>query len=183
MQIVVEVDRLTAMTNDLLVLSHAENKPVENRPCDLTALVKEVFEQTKPSASEKGLEFTLVANETVNLLADPEQITQVVLNLITNAINYTPSGFVRVVLNQHGEFARFIVQDSGIGIAKEHHNRVFERFYRADKGRSKASGGTGLGLSIVKHILEAHGGHVEIESELNIGTTFTALIPLPSAAP
>lgn len=177
-QIVVEVDRLTAMTNDLLVLSHAENEPVEKQVCDFRALVRGVFDQMLPTALEKGLYFSLQADEPISLPADPEQITQVVLNLLTNAINYTPSGFVRAVLDREGEFARLRVQDSGIGIAKEHHSRVFERFYRADKGRSKAHGGTGLGLSIVKHILEAHGGHIEIESDLNVGTTFTALIPI-----
>ena len=105
------------------------------------------------------------------------QMTQVALNLIDNAINYSPSGEI-VVHIQTGDPVRISVQDQGIGISSEHVPRIFERFYRIDKARSRSTGGTGLGLSIVKHIVESHGGTIGVDSNLNQGSTFWITLPI-----
>ncbi|RYG98617.1 MAG: hypothetical protein EON58_06625 [Alphaproteobacteria bacterium] len=103
---------------------------------------------------------------------------QVALNLVENALNYTPEGGVTVDLRQVDKEIVFSVADTGIGVPSEHLARIFERFYRVDKARSRFTGGTGLGLSIVKHIVEAHGGRIEVKSVLNAGSTFTVRLPV-----
>lgn len=110
--------------------------------------------------------------------ANNTQMTQVALNLVDNAINYTNSGTVNVTISVQEQNVIIEVKDSGIGIASEHLPRVFERFYRVDKARSRNTGGTGLGLSIVKHIVEAHGGKVKVDSELGVGSKFTVTLPV-----
>ncbi len=105
-------------------------------------------------------------------------MTQVALNLIDNAINYTAEGSVQVRLERHQDAVQIEVKDTGMGVSSEHLSRIFERFYRVDKGRSRATGGTGLGLSIVKHIVEAHGGKVSVDSSLNQGSSFTVTLPI-----
>jgi len=109
---------------------------------------------------------------------DMQTISQLVDNLIDNAIKYTPrGGKIKVSLIRHGEDTRLVVSDTGIGIDPKYHDRVFERFYRVDKARSRELGGTGLGLSIVKNIAEQHGCTVSLDSEPGSGSTFTVLFP------
>jgi len=177
-KIIDEVDRLTMMASDLLVLTTAESQPVEKRPCDLAEIFRNVVDQLLPRAHEKGLDLRYQGPWSLSVLAHQEQIRQVALNLTENAINYTSQGRVIVVVRQEG--AEFVasINDSGIGIGSEDVSRIFERFYRVDKGRSRGTGGTGLGLSIVKHIVEAHGGSVSVESSLNVGSTFTIRLPM-----
>jgi signal transduction histidine kinase len=177
-KIVNEIDRLSSLTQDLLTLSAAESSAVRKQPCDLAEIVREIVGRLAPRAGDKGLTLTYAGPETVSVQANPTQMTQVSLNLIENAINYTTQGSVGVSLDCSGGMAILSVCDTGIGIASEHQRRVFERFYRVDKGRSRLSGGTGLGLSIVRHIVEAHGGTVAVDSALNHGSTFTASIPI-----
>lgn len=111
-------------------------------------------------------------------MADKEKIKQLLLNLLANAVNYTPkNGEVTLVIDDQGEYIRIRVIDTGIGIDREQMKRIFERFYRVDKARSRNTGGTGLGLAIVKHIVEAHRGSITVDSELNQGTTFTIYLP------
>jgi two-component system phosphate regulon sensor histidine kinase PhoR len=118
------------------------------------------------------------------VLADVDAMTQVFGNLIENAMKYGSSGHRVVVGARPLETAvEFYVQDFGQGMAEEHLNRIFERFYRVDKARSRESGGTGLGLAIVKHIVLAHGGTIRVESELGNGATFLFTLPLAPAAP
>ncbi|HLP00082.1 MAG TPA: ATP-binding protein, partial [Fimbriimonas sp.] len=105
------------------------------------------------------------------------QMTQVVVNLIENAIKYTNEGGLEVTLSSSEDEIFFEVSDTGIGIPEDHLPRLFERFYRVDKARSREGGGTGLGLSIVKHIVEAHGGTVTVTSSLNQGSTFRIALP------
>ena len=113
-------------------------------------------------------------------MVDPDAINQVFGNLIENAVKYGKSGRrIRVGARSMSSEVEFFVQDFGPGIASEHLDRIFERFYRVDKARSREAGGTGLGLAIVKHIVQAHGGRVRAESELGSGTTF--LFTLPAA--
>jgi two-component system phosphate regulon sensor histidine kinase PhoR len=173
-----EVDRLSSLTEDLLILSAAELKNVEKQPCDLAEIVRDVVGRLAERAQAKGLEYGYSGPEHLHVQANPTQMTQVTLNLVENAINYTTEGLVNVSLYADDLAAVLEVRDTGIGIASEHQKRVFERFYRVDKGRSRLSGGTGLGLSIVKHIVEAHGGTVSLESVLNNGSTVRAAIPI-----
>ncbi|MBI3722042.1 MAG: hypothetical protein HY248_05765, partial [Fimbriimonas ginsengisoli] len=177
-KIITEVDRLSLIASDLLVLSAAESNPPKMQRCDLAELVRAAAEELKGKASEKGLALTFMGPDKLMLAANSHQMTQVARNLIENGLNYTSEGSVQVRLRKEGGEAVLEVQDSGIGIGSEHLPRIFERFYRVDKGRSRSTGGTGLGLSIVKHIVEAHGGTVQVESALNQGSTFTVRLPI-----
>ncbi|RYG45596.1 hypothetical protein EON79_12255 [bacterium] len=177
-KIIGEVDRLSTISQDLLVLSAAESNPVRKQSCDIACVLKDIINQLTPRAHEKGLELTYVGPDKLILAANPAQMIQVALNLVENALNYTPEGGVTVDLRQAGTEVVFSVADTGIGVPSDHLARIFERFYRVDKARSRFTGGTGLGLSIVKHIVEAHGGRIEVKSILNAGSTFTVRLPV-----
>lgn len=179
-KIVSEVDRLSLIAEDLLVLSAAESNPVRKQACDLGDILTSVLQQLRRKATDKGLELAFHGPNHLLVEANPAQISQVAINLIDNAINYTTEGRVDVHLRHNETTASFSVEDTGLGIPSEHISRIFERFYRVDKGRSRGTGGTGLGLSIVKHITEAHGGKVTVESNLNRGSTFTVELPIGS---
>lgn len=176
-RIISEVDRLTSITHDLLVLSTAESGPVRKGPCELGNIVRYTINLLAPKAEDKGLKLSYEGPEDLDIEANASQITQVVVNLVENAIKYTNEGGVDIKLEDQGEYIRFDVTDTGIGIPDEHLPRLFERFYRVDKARSRASGGTGLGLSIVKHIVEAHGGSIHVESYQNRGSSFSVVLP------
>lgn len=176
-KIIFEVDRLTNLSDDLLVLSSAESRHSLQEPVDFVETVRYAFHELEPQAKEKRLNLTLEVPDSVPVLGDDEQLVQVVLNLLTNAIRYSVEGTIAVKLERIDGFAVLSVTDSGIGIASEHLPRIFERFYRIDRARSRETGGTGLGLSIVRHIVEAHGGRIEVDSELNVGTTFRVFLP------
>ena len=112
-------------------------------------------------------------------LVDPGALRQAIANLVDNAVNYTtPGGFVKVMMRASEGELIVAVEDSGIGIPKEDQPRIFERFYRVDKARSRESGGTGLGLAIAKHLVEAHRGRLSVVSEPGVGSTFTVIVPL-----
>ena len=177
-RIISEVDRLSLISNDLLILSAAESNPVRKQNCDLAEVFRTIVDQLASKASAKSLEVGYSGPESLIVQANPAQMSQVALNLVDNAINYTNVGSIQVSLSGDEDWATASVKDSGLGIASEHIPRIFERFYRVDKGRSRFSGGTGLGLSIVKHIVESHGGRVSVESELNQGSTFTLRLPI-----
>ncbi len=177
-RIIAEVDRLSSVTQDLLVLSVSESGSARKEACDLAEIVRGVVAQLGPKAEEKSLELAYDGPESLTIQANAAQIGQVALNLVDNALNYTVRGSVDVALALDGDRAILTVRDTGLGIATEHVERVFERFYRVDRGRSRATGGTGLGLSIVRHIAEAHGGTVALESALNRGSTFTVTLPV-----
>ena len=179
-KVVSEVDRLSMISNDLLILSAAESNPVRKQQCDIAELFSSTLDQLTPKANDKGLSVKFVGLSHLEVAANPAQLSQVAINLIDNAINYTSSGEIAVEVQQVESEAVIQVKDTGMGISSEHLPRIFERFYRADKGRSRASGGTGLGLSIVKHIVEAHGGTIKVESSLNNGSTFTVKLPIRS---
>lgn len=179
-QILGEVDRLSLIVDDLLTLSTAERHTLNKEPCDLSEIVEDVVIQLRPKALLKDLELDFEAQASAPLYANATQITQIALNLIDNAINYTTDGSVAVRISVNEGYATLSVTDSGIGIPSEDLPRIFERFYRVDKSRSRASGGTGLGLSIVKHMVESHDGSVSVESTLNRGSTFTVQLPLDS---
>lgn len=177
-KIIKEVDRLTRITDDLLSLSVAESAAPTRAKTDFTHIVRNVIQQLSDKAEKKGLHLSYNGPTSCPLFANEEQLTQVVLNLVDNAINYSTKGQIDVRLSADDEDRVILeVQDTGLGIASEHLPRLFERFYRVDKGRSRATGGTGLGLSIVRHIVESHGGRVEVASELNKGSTFIVSLP------
>ncbi len=180
-KVISEVDRLNMITDDLLTLSAAESKPVEKKMMDLALVVRECIEDLRAKAESKGLELRVETPSHLMAPINPHQITQVVSNLIDNAIKYSNQGEIQVTLFLEEQTAVLSVKDNGIGIAEEHHPRIFERFYRVDKGRSRSTGGTGLGLSIVKHITEAHGGRIEVDSQEGMGSTFRLYLPTNGA--
>ncbi|MCS7065707.1 MAG: ATP-binding protein [Fimbriimonadales bacterium] len=185
--IVQEVERMARIAEDLLMLSQAESLPPQQESVDLVPLIQQAVQQVQSEAQAHGVQIETDLPEHLMLLAQHDQLVQVVLNLLTNAIRYNkPNGcvwvraFKRVPpdLPDRPEVV-LEVQDTGIGIPSEELPRIFERFYRVDKTRSRETGGTGLGLSIVKHIVEAHGGRVEVESEYRVGSTFRVILPAP----
>jgi two-component system phosphate regulon sensor histidine kinase PhoR len=182
-KIIAEVDRLTRISNDLLTLSTAEAGIAPRGVCDLGGIVSGVLLQFQPQIASKGLTVETEIEPDCVISANEEQMQQVAINLIDNAIQYTPSGTIRVRVRRTSDGVEFAVEDTGIGIATEHLPRVFERFYRVDKARSRVQGGTGLGLSIVRHLVESQGGRVSVESELNKGSVFTAWLPAARSRP
>ena len=130
-------------------------------------------------AREKDVALTVDADGPVMLRAMRRMMDELVANLAENAMKYNrPGGTVEILVRQEDGEAVLTVRDNGIGIGREHQERIFERFYRVDKSRSKQSGGTGLGLSIVKHIVEYHGGKISLESEPGAGTEITVRLPV-----
>jgi two-component system phosphate regulon sensor histidine kinase PhoR len=173
--------RMTRLTDDLLVLARVESgeQQFARRRTDPADLLQDAFETFDTVAREQGLELVLEDTTHDPVLADPEAIHQVFANLIVNAIAYAREGG-KIVLgaSSRDELVEFYVRDYGPGIASEHLPRLFERFYRVDKARSRESGGTGLGLAIVKHIVRAHEGQVRAESYLGRGSIFYFTIPV-----
>ncbi|XJZ26451.1 two-component system histidine kinase PnpS [Bacillota bacterium Lsc_1132] len=171
-----ESDRLQSLIHDLLELSKIEQQgfQLNVHEFDLVATLGEIITMLKSRAEEKEIVLTLhCANNEVIIQGDIHRLKQVFINLITNAIAYTPSGgSVSVSLKEFDHKVQVKVQDSGIGIEKEEIPRIFERFYRVDRARSRNSGGTGLGLAIVKHLVEAHHGTIKVKSEVGKGSEF-----------
>ena len=129
-------------------------------------------------AGEKEISLQVNALKRVSVIGDPSRLQQIFINLMNNAIVYTPAGGVVSVELAEDKYNAYIkVSDTGIGISKDEIPRIFERFYRVDKARSRNTGGTGLGLSIVKHLVEAHHGTITVDSEVGEGTTFTVVLP------
>ena len=179
-----EVDRLSLVINDLLTLVKTD-KGADTlclNSVDLSKLIRKITGTLAPLARKKHITVSYEYVDTV-LMGDELRLQQVFTNLIDNAIKYSPEDtVVSVSLTQSLNNAIITVQDQGIGMAPEDVSRIFERFYRVDKGRSRQAGGTGLGLSIVKQIVEQHGGSIEVKSVINEGTTFTVTLPLNQGA-
>jgi two-component system, OmpR family, phosphate regulon sensor histidine kinase PhoR len=178
--------RMNRLTEDLLALASVESGDykVKPRPVAAAALVQDAIDSLTGMVLDSDV--TLEAAGTTNavVLADEDALTQVFGNLIENAMKYGKGGkSVLVGAREIAGFVEFSVQDFGPGIAFEHLSRIFERFYRVDKARSRESGGTGLGLAIAKHIVLAHGGAIRAESELGSGATFLFTLPLAGTAP
>lgn len=175
-----EVDRLSRLTDQLLALARADagQAQLRSEPVDLSALAREVADQISVLAEERGQALETRAEGSVVVQGDRLALRQALLNLVDNAIKYAPEGTcvsLRVGCANGGAFVE--VRDEGPGIDAVHRERIFERFYRADTGRSREKGGTGLGLSLVKSTAEAHGGRVELETERGRGSTFRLVLP------
>jgi heavy metal sensor kinase len=175
-----ELGRMTRLTDQLLVLSRRDAgvEHFESAPLDLGGLVAEVIDTMQPIADSKEVQLKVDAQEDVQALGDKGRLRQVFINLLDNALKYTPEGgTVTVRVEKRNLAGTVTVEDTGIGIPKEHVPYVFDRFYRVDKARTRAEGGTGLGLSIAQSIVKAHGGTIEISSCPDQGTVCTVWFP------
>lgn len=173
-------DRLSSLVEDLLIITQAESGEMEMkiRKFRIYELIVDVIEslEYKFTKKNRNISFRLISNghEDAYVLADRERILQVLTNLVDNAIKYGDSeGEVQVELTSEEQKLYVSVSDQGKGIEKEHLDKIFRRFYRVDKSRSRDKGGTGLGLAICKHLLKLHGEQITVQSSLGIGTTFT----------
>ena len=174
-----EADRLTAISDDLLDLARIEaNRPLRMEEFALLEVVQSAVSDLQPKAVNKAIEVSMNVPNDLLVTADRDAIYQILVNLVDNAIRYTRPGGSATILAEGNEAGVSIsVADTGIGIPEDEQARVFERFYRVDKGRSRESGGTGLGLSIVKHLVEAQGGKITVESTVGEGSRFDIRIP------
>ncbi len=177
--------RLSDLVSDLLALSRLENNDEAfNTQVNLQQVVQRVCANLQAVAQNQHVHLELSTNHDAQqgpilVLGDDQALGQMATNLIDNAIKYTPQGGkISVSLELQSDAAVFSVSDNGLGIDVADQDRIFERFYRVDKARSKSLGGTGLGLAIVKHIAQSHKGHIEIQSQLNQGSTFRVRIPV-----
>lgn len=176
-----EVDRLSNLVGDLteIVRISSGMTMTEKSDCDAADIVSQAVEVVRPLAKQKNIEISIDLPEQLVVYCDGTQMVHAVRNLVDNAVKYTPEGGkVSVSAGINGDKFYVRVCDTGIGIPQGEVRRIFERFYRVDKARSRQYGGTGLGLSIVKEIVESHGGEVTVETELGKGSTFTIFLPL-----
>ena len=180
------VRRLEALTADLLDLSKLETggSILRPRPVDLESALRRIHQAFEPPARRKGQSLDLdVAENIGEFVADSDLLERAVSNLVDNAIKYTPEGGrIRLAARAEPGTVRIAVEDNGIGIPEAELPRIFERFYRVDKSRSRELGGTGLGLAIVKHVVQLHGGRVEVRSRPGEGSCFTLVLPRRPAA-
>ena len=176
-----EIDRLTGIITDLLSLTQMDSHDaaLKLEEVDLSALTEETLHTLRPAADKAGQTLTAQIAPQLFLTADRARLTQIIYNLTDNAIKYTPEGGeIRVTLAARGREAMLTVSDNGIGIPQNDQAHIFDRFYRVDKARSRATGGTGLGLSIVRQLVQLHGGEIALTSEPDKGSTFTVTLPM-----
>jgi len=169
-------NNLNNLLNDLIDISMIESGEMRMnfRYFEIDPFLKTLVNELTPLAQEKNISLIYKSNnERLQLFGDKSKLRQVMVNLIQNAIKYSEQGEVSIVVEEEPKFGKIIVKDTGIGIPQEDVGRIFERFYRVDKARSREVGGTGLGLAIVKHIVEAHGSKIEVKSSLGKGSEFS----------
>lgn len=167
---------LSNLLNDLIDISMIESGEMRMsyRYFRINEYLETLVHELIPMAAEKNIELLYhPIRNNLQIFGDKNKIRQVMINLILNAIKYTEVGKVEVLVEEENKYGKIIVRDTGIGIPEEELNRIFERFYRIDKARSRSVGGTGLGLAIVKHIVEAHGSKIEVESKIGEGSEFS----------
>jgi len=173
--------RLSALVSDLMTLSRLDSGGNEDslHRYDLAGIIRQSAASARPACLEKGLELSLtLPDKGFWMLCDQPAISQMMDNLLDNALHYTQAGGkIDLQLINQNEQASITISDTGIGIGPQYQSRIFERFYRVDKARSRGLGGTGLGLSIVKNIIDQHGGHIQVKSQLGKGTTFIIVLP------
>lgn len=174
-----EAERLTRLINDILTLSDLETHIEEKKESfEVNPIIEGVYNLMKHIADEKSISFNIEVNKVKPLVGNRDKFKQMLINLVDNAIKYSEQN-AKVTIGTHMEHGECIiwVEDTGVGIPKEHISRLFERFYRVDKARSRARGGTGLGLAIVKHIVLSFNGSIEVESQVGKGSKFIVSIP------
>jgi heavy metal sensor kinase len=180
-QIEGEVDRLTRLTNDLLLLARTDSaQPIgQRRVIDVTAIATGVIAELQPLAQSKALALNCEAAGEAKIHGDSDQIHRVLFNLVENAIKYTEQGSVTLAVSPalNSQPVRITITDTGPGIAAEHLPHIFERFYRVDAARSREQGGSGLGLAIAQSLIVAHGGAIEVKSDVGQGTIVTVTLP------
>jgi two-component system phosphate regulon sensor histidine kinase PhoR len=167
---------LNNLLNDLIDISMIESGEMRMsfRYFKIDEFLKNLVNEFIPAAGEKNLELIYhPCNENLQLFGDRDRLRQVIVNLINNAVKYTEEGKIEVLVEEEPKYGKIIIRDTGIGIPEDDAKRIFERFYRVDKARSRAVGGTGLGLAIVKHIIEAHGSKIEVKSHIDKGSEFS----------
>jgi two-component system sensor histidine kinase SenX3 len=181
-----ESNRLGRLVSELLELSRLQGgEPIPApEPVAVDRVVAEVIDRTRTAATAKGIEVDWVGMRGLTIYGSESQLVTALANLVENAISYSPDrgegvdpAEISVTIRLDGDEMSIAVADQGIGIEAKDLDRIFERFYRADRARSRATGGTGLGLAIVKHIATNHGGHVEVTSTAGVGSTFTLRLP------
>ncbi len=179
--------RMQSLVEDLLSLARMEAAAAEPERCDtvlLAPMIDGLLDTLASTISGKNLQIIRKVDADLGIFAEHVDLTSIVRNLLENAVKYTPSGRSITLIWERGpDLLRLLVQDTGDGIAAEHLQRITERFYRVDKGRSRRMGGTGLGLAIVRHAVERYQGHLLVHSEIGKGTVFTAQFPLSLARP
>lgn len=172
-----ETNRLTAMVDDVRALSSIENPrmKLKIKAHDPQKLIKQVLARMKPKFKKRDIDLQVEDTDDLpKILVDKEKFYQIMINLISNAITYSPEkGKINITAKHKSDAVCITVEDNGMGIPKKDLPHIFERFYRTDKSRSRRTGGTGVGLTIVKELVEAHGGDVEVKSEVGKGTKFT----------
>ncbi len=176
----IEVERLQALIEDLLQLSEIEHsrEGVLQQECNLYELGQEALKSFRPLAEQAGVLLDVYIPQGLRVRGNSQRLGQLVNNLVDNAIKYNHNGgSVHLRAWQEEGKVALTVSDTGIGIADEHAPHIFERFYRVDKGRSRAMGGTGLGLSIVKHVVQLHGGSIQLKSQPGQGSVFLVYLP------
>ncbi|SHE09896.1 2-component regulatory system-sensor histidine kinase [Chlamydia abortus] len=184
-----ESERLNRLIGDILELSKIESRriPLQFSPIEMEHFVEQTVHVVSAEADKRGIRLESSVPPNLFLEADEDRLRQIMINLLSNGINYTPEGGrvridVEPVEQEEGpesyERVRITISDTGIGIPKKDLPRIFERFYRVDKARSRSSGGTGLGLSIVKHLVELHKGTISVESDVGLGSRFTIELPV-----
>jgi two-component system phosphate regulon sensor histidine kinase PhoR len=193
-----ESERLNRLIGDILELSKIESRrvPLTFSPVEMQSFAAKTVQLLEAEAARKSIRLELIAESDIYVEADEDRLRQIMMNLLSNGINYTPEGGKVTVMvepiwqasvspsslsdemRDDYERIRIVIKDTGIGIPKKDLPRIFERFYRVDKARSRSSGGTGLGLSIVKHLVELHNGTITVDSEVGVGTKFTIEIPV-----
>jgi two-component system, OmpR family, phosphate regulon sensor histidine kinase PhoR len=170
---------LSNLLNDLIDISMIESGEMRlsYRYFEVNEFLHQIVNQFQSLADSKKIELVYKpCRENLKLFGDKNKLKQALDNLITNAIKYTETGKVEVTVEEEKKFATIIIRDTGIGIPEEDLSRVFERFYRVDKARSREVGGTGLGLAIVKHIIEAHGSKISVKSKVGEGSEFSFIL-------
>lgn len=177
-----KTDRLCSIVDDILSLSSIErdheHKEISFSLMDVDTVIEDAIRTCDSKAKAKGISINHLHNSEINARINAQLLEQAIVNLIDNAVKYSNGGGIDVSAFQENNEVVILVSDNGIGIPEEHIGRIFERFYRVDKARSRKLGGTGLGLSIVKNIAVAHGGRVSVQSELNKGSVFKIYIPI-----
>jgi heavy metal sensor kinase len=178
-----QFDHLNQMINDLILLSKFDTtqEELKRAPLRLDLLIQDLSHLFQVLAEQKNIALEIGTLEEVTVMGDKVRLQQLFTNLIDNAIKYTPKGSIHVTVEKKESSGLVKIRDTGIGIPKEEQEKIFERFYRTDKSRSRETGGVGLGLSIAKWIVNAHHGRIEVDSESNKGSTFTVYLPAQTA--